>query len=371
MQTDNTVKLKVNGKIFQGWLSVEITSSLQSLARTFAVSATRSRSASGDLTDGISAGNAVEVFIGDDKVLTGYVMTKTVSYSSASVSIEISGASKPVDLEQCTMPDGYPLSYKNQTHLQNLQSVCKPYGIEVVDEVGNTKRGDFEIKPTDILKNAIVDYLKKNRLLIGDDENGNIVIRRPGSAGESHDSLQLGKNVLAGKRSTSHDKLFSEYIVLGQGTNPNSELSVGANQLKAVQKNAGVNRMRSFCKVSSGNATQQGLNKQVAAQCAVTSGGVETISYDVQGWRQSNGELWKINKLTIINDSWLGFTGNLLISSVKLVLDGQGMKTALILQPPLAFENLDLADDTKTKVATFSDVLAGSGNAKDTKWASS
>lgn len=368
MQSDNTVSLKVNGKLYKGWLSVEIISSLLSLARTFAVSATRSRNTSGDLTDGIRAGDSVEIFIGEDKVLTGYVMKKTISYSSSSINIEISGASKTIDLEQCTMPDGYPLSYKNQTHLQNLQCVCKPYGIEVSDEVRNTKKCDFEIKPTEKIKDAVFSYLKKHMLSVGDDEDGKLVIREPCSSGQASDSLILGKNVLTGKRTTDHNALYSEYVEVGQATNPTSELPITANQLKATQKNKGISRVRILCNAMSGNATQQELIKQAVTRCAISSGEAETFAYEVHGWRQNDSKVWRINQVISVYDSCLGFTGELLIVSVRLSKNERGERTQMTLQPPSAFKVLQTKDDSKTKAVTFDDVLANSGKIKDTKW---
>lgn len=371
MQTDNTVKLKVNGKIFQGWLSVEITSSLQSLARTFAVSATRSRSASGDLTDGISAGDAVEVFIGDDKVLTGYVMKKTVSYSSSSVIVEISGASRPIDLMQCMMPDGYPLSYKNQMHLQNLQSVCKPYGIEVVDEVGNTKKCDFEIKPADTIGQTVIDYLKKHGLLICDDEEGRLVICKACSAGKTYDGIVVGVNVLSGNKTEDWANLFSDYVALGQASNPNSDLPTTANQLKASVLFSRVGRPRTYVKQVSGNASQESLRKKVISFRDVSVGEAESLEYTLTGWRQKNGELWQVNKITSVTDIYLGINADRLISRVKLSLSGTGMTTAITLRRRESYNVFEIEKDSEAKATDFDNVVSDSGKTGESQWTKS
>ena len=78
-------------KRLENWLDVSITCALQTLARTFTVSATRDKE---DLTLGVKPGDSVQVFIGEDRVLTGYITKREVSYNASGSSIRISGARK-------------------------------------------------------------------------------------------------------------------------------------------------------------------------------------------------------------------------------------------------------------------------------------
>lgn len=266
------------------------------------------------------------------------------------------------------MPDGYPLSYKNQTHLQNLRSVCKPYGIDVIDEVRNTKKCDFELKRTDKVGDAIVSYLKKHGLLVGDNENGDVVIRAPESSGAATDALEMGKNVLSGKQTLDQNKVFSQYVTVGQATNPLSELSVSANQLKAVQDYKGVKRMRANAIQVSGNATQTGLQKRAILQRDNSVGQADTIVYRVQGWHQSSGKLWKINQKVKISDCFLNINADYLISSVVLNYSGNGKVAEITCQIAKAFDNMAEQDDTAVKATDFSDVKAGSGRVGSAQW---
>jgi prophage tail gpP-like protein len=75
-ESPNKVKLKVGKDEFSGWTSVSITMELQSLARSFAVSASGKEIKTDaknqeTLVDDLKPGLAVEVSIGSDKVLTG------------------------------------------------------------------------------------------------------------------------------------------------------------------------------------------------------------------------------------------------------------------------------------------------------------
>lgn len=234
--SNNTVTLFVNGRKYENWLDVSIACTLQSLARTFSVRSTRSKE---DLTIGIQPQDEVQIFIDDEPILTGYVTKREVSYSASGISVTISGASKTVDLQDCCMPHGMANSYKNQTHEQNLKAVCKPFGIGVVDQVKSVDRRNLEFSPTETVGSSITRYLQKNGILLTDDEAGNLVITQAGSGGSAHDTLELGKNILEGKRTQDVSKRFSDYVTLGQAANPTSELPVSANHLTATARDSG------------------------------------------------------------------------------------------------------------------------------------
>lgn len=357
---NNTVILKVNGKKYENWLDVSITCALQSLARTFTVSATRNKE---DLTLGIQPQDEVQVFIGDDPVLTGYVTKREVSYSASGVSLAISGASKTVDLQDCCMPHGMANSYKNQTHEQNLTAVCKPFGVGVVDQVKSVDRRNLEFAPTETVGSAITRYLQKNGILLTDDEAGNLVIAQAGSGGDSYDALELGKNILEGKRTQDVSKRFSNYVTLGQAANPTSELPVSANQLKAMARDSEVRRARWFVKQESGNASTEILQKKTQIIKYASIGESDTLNYKVQGWRQSNGELWKVNSFVHVEDSLAEEDGSLrkVIQSITYSLGSDGSTVALSLCDEIKFQLFAEPDAKKIKMDNYSDIKKDSG----------
>jgi len=58
----------------------------------------------------------------------------------------------------------------------------------------------------------------------------------------------------------------------------------------------------------------------------------------VQGWRQSNGDLWRHNTLVKVTDPVLGFDSDMLISKVTYSLSAQGSVTTLQVAPPHTFD---------------------------------
>lgn len=358
--SDNTVTLFVNGRKYENWLEVSITCTLQSLARTFSVRSTRSKE---DLTIGIQPQDEVKVFIGDDLVLTGYVTKREVSYSASGISITISGASKTVDLQDCCMPHGMANSYKNQTHEQNLKAVCAPFGIGVVDQVKSVDRRNLEFAPTETVGAAVTRYLQKNGILLTDDEAGNLVIAQAGSGGNAHDTLELGKNILEGKRTQDVSKRFSDYVTLGQAANPTSELPVSANHLKATARDPEVRRARWLVKQESGNASSEILQKKALVIKDVQIGESDTLTYTVQGWRQSNGELWRVNSFVHVVDSLVEEDGTLrkVIQGITYSLGSSGSTVALSLCNKLKFQLFVEPDAKKIKLENNDDIKKNSG----------
>lgn len=346
---NSVVTLFVNGRKYENWLDVSIACTLQSLARTFSVRSTRSKE---DLTIGIQPQDEVQVFIDGEPILTGYVTKREVSYSASGISVTISGASKTVDLQDCCMPHGMANSYKNQTHEQNLKAVCKPFGIGVVDQVKSVDRRNLEFSPTETVGSAITRYLQKNGILLTDDEAGNLVIAQAGSGGIAHDILELGKNILEGKRTQDVSKRFSNYVTLGQAANPTSELPASANHLTATARDSGVRRPRWLVKQESGNASTEILQKKAVVTRDVRQGESDILTYKVQGWRQSNGELWKVNTILFVKDTYLEVSQNhnWVVSEISYLLNSSGTSCNFKLQDPKSYDLVAEVDAKKVKI---------------------
>lgn len=346
---NSVVTLFVNGRKYENWLDVSIACTLQSLARTFSVRSTRSKE---DLTIGIQPQDEVQVFIDGEPILTGYVTKREVSYSASGISVTISGASKTVDLQDCCMPHGMAKSYKNQTHEQNLKAVCKPFGIGVVDQVKSVDRRNLEFSPTETVGSAITRYLQKNGILLTDDEAGNLVIAQAGSGGIAHDILELGKNILEGKRTQDVSKRFSNYVTLGQAANPTSELPASANHLTATARDSGVRRPRWLVKQESGNASTEILQKKAVVTRDVRQGESDILTYKVQGWRQSNGELWKVNTILFVKDTYLEVSQNhnWVVSEISYLLNSSGTSCNFKLQDPKSYDLVAEVDAKKVTI---------------------
>ncbi|EFH4133665.1 baseplate protein, partial [Escherichia coli] len=91
---NDNVTLRVNGREWNGWTSVRIGAGIERLARDFSVEITRQWPGDEGITTlqpRIKNGSKVEVLIGDELVITGWVEATPVRYDARSVSTGIAG----------------------------------------------------------------------------------------------------------------------------------------------------------------------------------------------------------------------------------------------------------------------------------------
>lgn len=359
----------INGRIYSGWLDVKIEVGLMQLARTFSVGTTR-RVADGIADIGIRLGDSVVVKVDGDIVLTGYVTLVDVKYSATSVSISVEGSSKAIDLVECCIPDGKAKSYKNLTPLHLLNNLASNYDIEVLDQIGITDKVSMDVAPDQKIGDAIIQFAKSNSYLVTDNEFGQLILCRPGSEAAAGDSVFYGVNVVAGSLHQASNALYSKYICLGQGTNPDSERPLSDNQLAKSAINSNVRKRVKVYK-HSGNAQASQLQKRVNNTMAQAIASSQKLTYEVHGWRQSSGALWKVNSLVRVVDDFLSIKRTLLISKVTYALDSSGMRTTMELMHADAFLNVEAkSSDVAIKLKTTDGRLIAIGSVEGGSWTS-
>ena len=118
----NIVTLYVDGQAYSHWTDLSITMELNSCARSFSFGATLKLPGNTSLHN-FRPGQKVQITIGDDLVLSGYIDAIPVSYSASSVSLTVSGRSKAcgavLDEEGfCSKPCKYGKLQKQIAELQ-------------------------------------------------------------------------------------------------------------------------------------------------------------------------------------------------------------------------------------------------------------
>ena len=78
--------------------------------------------------------------------------------------------------------------------------------------------------------------------------------------------------------------------------------------------------------------------ERVEGERANAVGKALTVNYVIQGWRQSNGALWRHNMIVRVVDRLIGLDRHMLISEISYELSESGGTTAKIsVAPPEAF----------------------------------
>ena len=333
----NNVTLSVGGHDYGGWKAVSIGAGLERQARNFTLGITWRWPGSGDVPVRIRQGEAVEVRIGQELLLTGYVDSTPIRYDAESVTLSISGRSRTADLVDCAAVN-QPGQWRGQNVQQIIAAIAGEYGIAVVNEAALTLGvEDHSIEPGETAFESIDRLLTLSRLFSTDDGQGRLVIAKPGSAGRAVDTLVLGKNLLSGDTNLDFSGVFSEYISKGQRSGTDVSFGAQASEVEARIADTRIARRRVKIIQQSGQLTAKLARERVEWERANAVAKALTVNYVIQGWRQSNGALWRHNMLVRVVDPLIGLDRDMLISEISYELSEQGTTAKISVAPPEAF----------------------------------
>ncbi|TVT82368.1 phage baseplate assembly protein [Pseudomonas sp. H3(2019)] len=333
----NAVSLTVNGLDYGGWKSVEISADLERQFRAFTLNITWQWPGQ-TLAVPIKPGSRCQVRIGCDLVLTGHVYKAPISYDGKQISLSIEGSSLTRDLVDCAAINR-PSQWQEQSVLSIVQALASPYGVGVVSEIAQTaKLNKHSIVPGETVFQSIDRLLTLYRVFSTDDAEGRVLLAKPGSGGRASDVLELGKNILSANAPMDFSQVFSEYRVIGQHKGSDSKSGSAVSEVSGVATDATAQRKRVTVISESAQLTTELAQQRADWESATRTGKALTTTYRVQGWRQSNGDLWRHNTLVRVIDKVLGFDQDMLISKVTYSLSEQGSMTTLQVAPPHTFD---------------------------------
>jgi prophage tail gpP-like protein len=333
---NNTVFLRVNGREWGGWTSVRISAGIDRVARDFNVAITRQWPGQVEGSAQIKNGDQVEVLIGDDLVITGWVEATPVRYDGSSITTGIVGRSKTADLIDCSAA---PTQHNGKSLVRIASALATPFGVSVIDAgAPSTAVIDAQPEHGETVIECLNRLLGQVQALAYDDEQGRLVLGTPGSV-KASTALVLGENILSCDTERSVRERFSDYLVTGQ--RPGTDDDFGEATISAIRqatKDAGVARYRPHTAQQSGTATTDSCKVRCEFEARQRAAKTLETTYSVQGWRQGNGELWKPNQKVIVYDPLLGFDNEeLVIAEVTYSQDGNGTVTELRVGPADAY----------------------------------
>ena len=203
--------LRIGGREFSGWTEIGISSSIEDAARAFTVTAAAKRPGDLHLLD-IRPGSAVEVYVGSDLMITGYVDKLDVSFSASGHSVAVSGRSKTGDLVDCSALHESG-QFRNKKADFISKQLAKDYAIDVVvarelDLSRKIRR--FVVQDGETVIAAIQRLGQLRAFLVTDDALGRLHLTRAGAA-ETATALVVGQNVISGSASVDVSGRFTEY----------------------------------------------------------------------------------------------------------------------------------------------------------------
>lgn len=117
------------------------------------------------------------------------------------------------------------------------------------------------------------------------------------------------------------------------------------------------------CKARAWNASTEILQKKAEIIKEVNAGESDTLTYKVQGWRQSNGELWRVNSVIGFKDPMLGPFENAswITTQITYSLSSSGTASVMTLSTKSRFNLFSEPDAKKIRIEENSDIKKDSG----------
>jgi len=339
------ISLNVNGKKFEGWTGVTVEKSLFQLTGAFGLSATDIFPGNAQKW-GLAMGDECTVSIDNQILITGYIEDIPISYDASGHDIQIGGRDKTGDLVDCSFIEKAK-EWKNQKIITVIRALCNPFDITVdiddsVTEKANSKTAShtFKANEGDVVFDLIFKLCKMKGILPVSYGDGKLVLTGTGIE-TTYDTLELGKNILSGNINQSNRDRFQTYIVRGQGKQQQGFFKTPTviAQSEGRYLDELINRHRPIVILPEFGGEQKDFQDRAEWECVTRAGNSRSIDYEVQGWTQSNGEVWPLNTLISVKDSFLEIDASLLIASINFVLNNEsGTITRLTLVSPRTFE---------------------------------
>ena len=386
----NLVRLLVGGQEYGGWKSVRIGAGIERQARDFDLEVTDRWPGQTGVPRRIQPGDACQVFIGQDLVLTGYVDATPIRYDGRSVSVAVRGRSKTADLVDCCPlpsgkaigcsagggkqpwgdvkgPDGklgtvVPAPAKSASQWRNNKleaiaaTLASPYGVRVITEIDTGKViTDHQVQVGETVFESIDRMMRIRHVLSTDNERGDLVFIDVGSAGSAGTAIETGKNVLSCSTDLDYKGVFSDYIVKGQRAGSDDAYASDASEEEgdasddeaegqgeqrtnaigqsATSTDARAKRRRILVIKQSGQADDGTCKDRADYERAHRAAKALQTTYTLTGWRQEDGSLWRPNLLVRVRDAVVGFNVQMVIAEVAYVLNAQGLRTELKVGP--------------------------------------
>lgn len=333
--------LKINNQRFSGWTEVRITAGIRQAARGFQIAVT-------DKWMGkrwqVLPFDACELYLGDHKVLTGWVEGVNHSIDESQQIITLAGRAKTADLIDCTAK---AKQFRNQTALQIANALAKPHGVAVRADVAITKRIP-SWKPDEgaTVFESIETLARLAGLLVTDNADGDLVLTRAGIS-RVHTPLVLGENIKALDATYDVSSLYSDYIIKGQQKGSDTVDAVAAAHVTAAANDYTVKRYRPIVLNAEDQIDLKAASIRSNWEKNTRFGNSQQFNVTVQGWQHETG-LWQPNQLVRLKADELGLNADLLIVQVEYLLnDDNGTTAQLSLSPKAAFEPEPLSADVQ------------------------
>lgn len=355
------IELYIGGRVYSGWKSATVTSAMDASAGAFALEVAEKWEPRGEPWP-INPGDACEIKVGGEVVITGYVDVVRPSYSSASHGIQVQGRDRSADLIDCSAIHR-PDQWKSITLTRLAEILAAPFGVPVRAEADVGRPLELvKLQHGETVMEALQRYAKMRKVLVMPDGRGGILLTRTGQRRAAVQLVQ-GQNILSATGTLDWSERYSDYLIKGQAGYRSATDGKAEAHATGAAKDKYVSRYRPLLVVSDAETSSAAAKDRATWEANTRLGKSAEAQVVVQGWRQSpGGALWQPNMLVQVTSSWLRLDGEMIIRQVSFGKDDSGgTTTRLDVVSPQSFEP-EPPDGQKGKRMKRQGKATGDGN---------
>lgn len=341
----DAVTLTIGGERHDGWTSVDVTRSIDTMCSSFRLDLT-THWADRPTPFKLEAGAACSVQVAGETLITGYIDTVSPRIDEQTRGISLAGRDRTADLIDCSAIAS-PGSWRDTSIEAIASQLAKPFGVTVVAKAPTgPKLRRFAIQQGETVQAAIERLCRFAGLLAVSTSTGSLALIVP-SAAAPVVTLKEGGNILAASADHDVSGRFSRYVVKGQSAGDDHANGKTVSQPRGEAFDPAVRRYRPLLVIAEEQTTLANAGMRARWEATSRAGRAQSAIVTVQGWRNDAGGLFAPNTIATVDSPSLFMAGRMLIQAVSLRLDDRGTVAELTVTPPEAWSQLAVPEVAK------------------------
>lgn len=317
--------LKVGGKTYAGFESVQILQNMFSISGAYALSTEnyfhKEKNKKGS---NLKLGAEATLEINDTPMVTGYIDEMPIKYGDNYNNVEVKGRDKTGDLVDCTYTET-PSSWKNQTVRNIIRNLCSPFGIRVTvdDSATSEVSQQLEVYAANEgipVAELIMDICRDVGIMPIACGDGKLCLTKAGVKNAS-DAIVPGDNARSAVAHYSDERRYSKTVVKGQGIGTDNKGIADYTECTGEFEDPTITRYRPRTVFADNITNNDKCRKRAIWEARIAAGLSRAVTYTVHGWLQGNGKPWKPNLLVHVNDELIGIDDTMLIYKTNMFYD--------------------------------------------------